>query len=96
MPTDPFYLSAVWRTLRAAALKRDDGRCAVEGCQAKAVVVDHIVSRRKGGPDTLDNLRCLCRSHDNQVKETASGGRRRGGVPVAFGCDVDGWPIVSR
>jgi hypothetical protein len=59
------------------------------------VVVDHIVSRpfsfSMTTADRLDNLRSLCRDHDNQVKELA-GARRRGGAPVNRGCDAEGWP----
>lgn len=66
---EPYYLSTGWRALRAAALDRDGYRCASPGCPDRAVVVDHIVSRRDGGTDTLDNLRCLCRTHDSRLKE---------------------------
>jgi hypothetical protein len=85
---DPYYLTPAWRALRTAALARDRG-CIV--CGAPTVVVDHIVSRRMGGPDTLANLRCLCRTHDNQVKEGAAGARRSGGR--FSGCRADGSPL---
>jgi hypothetical protein len=65
--------------LRAARLRIDGYRCVVPGCGRLAVVVDHIVSRKIGGTDTLDNLRSLCRAHDNQVKEAPSGIRRTDG-----------------
>lgn len=86
--TDPFYLSPFWRRLRAAALRRDGNRCIV--CGARAVVVDHVVSRRRGGPDALNNLRSLCRAHDQQVKERPDGWRKNGGV--FKGCDPSGTP----
>lgn len=89
MSTDPFYRSRQWLALRAAALEAAGGACEV--CGAPAVVVDHRVSRRQGGTDTLDNLRCLCRTHDNGVKEDAAGKRRRGGRFV--GCDAQGNPL---
>lgn len=89
---DPYYLSPEWRSLRGSALRRDGGRCVVPGCGKAAVVVDHIVSRRAGGPDTLANLRSLCRDHDQQVKEAADGRRRNGGRLTVRGCDADGWP----
>ena len=75
---DKFYRSAEWLALRKAALKRDNYRCIAPGCGKPAVIVDHIVSRRAGGQDTLSNLRCLCRSHDAAIKEDHLG-RRRGG-----------------
>ena len=76
---EPFYLSAEWRTLRRACLDRDGWRCVAAGCGRAAIVADHIISRRDGGPDELGNLRSLCRLHDNRSKEDASGARRRTG-----------------
>jgi len=81
---DEFYSSSEWRALRAATFKRDGFRCVL--CGSPAVVADHFVSRRRwfaeampGSPDTLENTRSLCRRHDNQFKEDASGQRRGGG-----------------
>lgn len=54
--SDPYYRSKEWKQLRAAALKRDGGRCTMPGCPAGATHVDHIISRRHGGADTLTNL----------------------------------------
>jgi 5-methylcytosine-specific restriction endonuclease McrA len=71
----------------------DGYRCVVPGCNAPAVVVDHIVPRREGGSDALQNLRSLCRAHDNQVKEAASGIRRTDGKLIVRDCDADGWPL---
>jgi 5-methylcytosine-specific restriction endonuclease McrA len=94
--TNPYYWSPDWRALRAAALRRDLGRCTAPGCAQPAVIVDHITTRpRVPHPtpaDTLDNLRSLCRAHDNQIKEQR-GKRRRTGVLAAKGCDADGWPL---
>lgn len=86
-----YYRTPHWRRLRVAALQRDAYTCTAPGCRERATHVDHIVSRRNGGTDTLSNLRCLCAAHDNQVKEQY-GARRKGGVLKAIGCDVDGWP----
>lgn len=99
MPGNPFYSSAFWRDLRAAALKRDRGICAAPGCTKRAVFVDHIVSRppvpHPCAADTLTNLRSLCASHDAQVKEARKGSsaRRSRGHFRVIGCDVDGWPV---
>ncbi len=80
---DSFYHSPEWKALRAATFKRDGYRCVL--CGKPAIVADHIKSRRRwiaeglaGSPDTLENLRALCRDHDNRFKEDASGDRRGG------------------
>ncbi len=93
MPNDPFYSTPKWQRLRAAVLKRARGRCEIEGCKDRACIVDHITSRRNGGSDTMGNLRALCRDHDNQLKEDATGQRRSGGKAVVKGCDVNGYPL---
>ena len=77
--TDERYRTTDWKTLRQQVLQRDGYRCTAPGCTLHAVVVDHIVSPRNGGSDVASNLRSLCRSHDNQVKEQPDGTRRRGG-----------------
>ena len=62
-----------------------------------ATIVDHIRTRPPMATatsfDVLVNLRSLCRSCDNQIKEL-NGKRRRGGIAVAKGCDADGWPLA--
>ena len=73
---DPFYHSTDWKVLRQAVFHRDGPMCATEGCTRRAVVVDHILSRRNGGKDELSNLRGLCRTFDNGSKEDAVGVRR--------------------
>lgn len=75
--------------MRAARLRIDGGRCVI--CGQRAVVVDHVVSRRAGGADALANLRSLCRAHDNGTKEDATGKRRSGGI--FGGCDSKGNPL---
>ena len=93
MPRDPYYNSRDWKQLRQATLLRDLYRCGVSGCRNTATHVDHIISRRQGGPDTLENLRCLCADHDNQVKEDSSGKRRSDGQAHVVGCDASGRPL---
>ncbi|MFC0411072.1 HNH endonuclease [Roseomonas elaeocarpi] len=90
---DPFYVSPEWLALRKQALQRDRNTCVVPGCGQRAVVVDHIVSRRRGGADSLTNLRSLCRTHDNQVKEQPGGTRKGGGQMRVQGCDPSGRPL---
>jgi hypothetical protein len=92
MPSDPFYNSRTWRWLRQQCLIRDLMTCTVPGCGQLARVVDHIIARRDGGPDTLDNLRSLCTYHDHQIKENANGKRANDGVAIVKGCFPDGTP----
>ena len=49
---------------------RDGGKCTLCG-STHALEVDHIIPKAKGGPDTLENLRLLCRSCNQRaaVKE---------------------------
>jgi 5-methylcytosine-specific restriction endonuclease McrA len=90
--TDKYYKTKRWLHLRKARLLLDLYRCVVPGCGQFAVVVDHIVARDAGGPDTLDNLRSLCREHDNAIKEDKAGKRRSGARLVVRGCFADGTP----
>ncbi|MGC1866961.1 MAG: HNH endonuclease signature motif containing protein [Pseudolabrys sp.] len=78
---------------RRPALDRDGHICAVPGCGATAMFVDHVISRRNGGPDNLANLRCLCAHHDSQIKENSSGKRKNNGKPYLVGCDGNGRPL---
>ncbi|MFA7279800.1 MAG: HNH endonuclease, partial [Sterolibacterium sp.] len=71
---DSFYSSAEWKGLRLECLRRDRFICVK--CGAPAKVADHITSRKDGGADSLENLRSLCRTCDNQSKEDSSGQRR--------------------
>lgn len=95
MPSDPFYHTPQWRALRTACLKRDHYRCTVPGCTDRATTVDHIKRRRDGGADALHNLRSLCSTHDNQVKEQANGQRRNGGKFKIIGSTEEGWPLTK-
>ena len=93
MASHGYYSTRHWRELRATALRRDRGLCAIPGCIMPATVVDHIITRpRQSEPsplDRLDNLRSLCASHDAQMKEHVGGAR---GPARLKGCDADGWP----
>lgn len=53
-----------WRGIRQGILRRDGYTCQV--CGAEATEVDHIIPVRHGGPDTTDNLRALCRTHNRR------------------------------
>lgn len=98
MAGNPFYKSEFWRRLRAAALRRDGGRCQAPNCERRATVVDHIQARPRGETgqtawDVLGNLRSLCDFHDKQVKEKRDGTRKRDGKFSIPGWDADGFPV---
>ena len=47
-----------WRRIRERVLTRDHHRCKL--CGKRATHVDHIKRRRRGGRDTMKNLRAAC------------------------------------
>jgi len=51
---------SLWRKVRAKVIARDNGIC--QYCGEEGNEVDHILSRKRGGDDSLDNLLCCCRS----------------------------------
>jgi hypothetical protein len=46
---DPYYDSVEWRTLRKLTLQRDQHLC--QYCGSIAHQADHVIPRRRGGPD---------------------------------------------
>lgn len=93
MPDDPFYSTQRWRKLRVTRLRMDAYRCAVPGCATPALIVDHIIPRYRGGSDTMNNLRSLCRKHDNEIKERPGRSERGHGGEFTSPCDLDGRPL---
>ena len=91
MPGDPYYWSASWRALRARRLEIDRHTCTTPGCGAPAVIVDHIVPRKQGGPDTTENTRSLCRACDNRRHGMKSRDKGAGKLR-ATGSDASGAP----
>jgi 5-methylcytosine-specific restriction endonuclease McrA len=63
---DPYYFSSEWKSLHAAVLKRDKFNCRY--CGAKGSQADHVIPRKKGGPDCLDNLVCCCTWCNSMVR----------------------------
>jgi len=62
------YSTSRWRTARADALRRDDGRCTVArllgGACSLTIQVHHIDALADGGaPFDLDNLATVCSAH---------------------------------
>lgn len=63
-----------WRRLRSMVLASDPlcAECARRGLVSMATDVHHVIAKRDGGQDTLDNLEPLCHSCHSRI--TASGG----------------------
>lgn len=53
-----------YRKIRAKVIARDNGIC--QYCGEDGNEVDHIVSRKRGGDDSVDNLVCACRKCNNR------------------------------
>lgn len=62
------YQTKQWLKTRAVVLLKHPlcVACLRKGKTARATDVDHIVPRRSGGADTLDNLQALCHSCHSQ------------------------------
>lgn len=67
---DPRYHTKRWQDLRARVIKRDGGRCVVQGCQTDTspkfkLHADHIVEVRTDGGNFWDetNVQTLCQPH---------------------------------
>lgn len=67
-----------WRKLRLIKLRMDP-MCQAEGCGQVATDVDHIMPKRVGGSDDMDNLQSLC--HACHSRKTVSEMRLASGVP---------------
>jgi hypothetical protein len=93
VPNNAYYRTKDWAALCAIVKRRSGGMCEVPGCNRPGKIVDHVRTRTDGGPDTPDNLRHLCRYHDNQVKEDARGKRRSDGKLTVPGCTESGQPV---
>jgi 5-methylcytosine-specific restriction protein A len=91
MPNDLFYKSAEWKSARRARKRFDKWRCTVPGCGRTDITVDHIVPGSRSL--RLEDLRSLCKEHDNQVKENKDGIRRSDGKFIVHGCDINGKPL---
>ena len=103
MARNTYYQSSHWKALKKACHERDGWKCVVPGCtspRGKGLTCDHIETRPNVDyptrADVLSNLRTLCRSHDAQRKEDASGKRRGPNDFVVRGCDESGWPLDPK
>lgn len=78
-------------TLRQLVLERDSGICAMCGTGEEPWEADHIHPRSKGGPDSLENLRTLCKPcHRKHTKECklSGNGLPTGRIPVRIPVEV--------
>ena len=75
-----YYNSPYHRSLRKQAWERDLGKCRSCGVQTnlqsardntkRIAIADHIIPRRAGGEDVLDNIQILCKPcHDKKNVE---------------------------
>lgn len=71
--------------IRKAVMERDQSRCVFEDPRTKRrcgstyrVELDHVYPRALGGEDTVENLRCLCRSHNLHAARLTLGESRAG------------------
>ncbi|WP_313045540.1 HNH endonuclease signature motif containing protein, partial [Brevundimonas sp.] len=71
------------RRLAAEPLCRD---CMAKGIITASTVPDHIIPLSQNGPDTDDNIRCLCSEH-HRIRTAEQFGHR-----FVFGCDESGRP----
>ncbi|MCA9741129.1 HNH endonuclease [candidate division KSB1 bacterium] len=51
---------------RKNIIKRDNGKCQYCGSSSKPLTVDHVIPKRRGGPDSWENLVCACVSCNNR------------------------------
>ena len=59
-----------------------------QGRVTAATVPDHITPLSQGGPDTDDNIRCLCAECHRKRTEEQFGTMR------TIGADASGWPTL--
>ena len=95
--------------VKREVVARDEGKCqwqlpggSICGATAR-LEVDHVVPRGKGGPDTVENSRILCRSHNLEAARRAYGdevmdlftqgthGTVVGEEAAAYGPDLAAW-----
>ena len=55
---DPYYSSPEWIELRTRVVQMNQNICAY--CGGQGFQADHVIPRRKGGPDAISNLVCAC------------------------------------
>jgi len=79
------------KTIREQVFERDRGICAMCSSENEPWEADHIQPRSKGGPDSLENLRTLCKPcHRKHTKESKliGNGSPTGRIPVRMPTEV--------
>lgn len=66
---DPYYQSKEWKHLRALKFQLNPicEDCLEQGRITETHTIDHIIPRKQGGPDHINNLRSRCKRH-NAIK----------------------------
>lgn len=69
---------AISTVLRRRVIRRAGGQCEYthqgRRCSSRfQLEADHVIPKAKGGSDNLENLRCLCRSHNQMMAEQEFG-----------------------
>ncbi len=59
-PAPGFYNSTYWHEIRATVLERDGSACKKCGFRGRGLHIHHIMEKRNGGGEELDNLVTLC------------------------------------
>ncbi|MES2770363.1 MAG: HNH endonuclease signature motif containing protein, partial [Bdellovibrionota bacterium] len=55
-------------TIKQVVYKRDKGQCTHQNCNSnKFLEYDHIIPIAMGGKTTIQNLRLLCRTHNQRA-----------------------------
>lgn len=68
-----FYRSKQWHALRRIVTAEG---CLICGTHKGRIVAHHVVPRKQGGADSLENLVALCMTHHNEVEADLRAGRR--------------------
>jgi 5-methylcytosine-specific restriction endonuclease McrA len=66
---DPYYQSKEWKQLRAYKLQLNplcEDCLELENRVTEGHTVDHIIPRKQGGKDSIENLRTRCKFHNSQ------------------------------
>lgn len=66
---DPYYQTKEWKQLRAYKLSINPlcEDCQDLGLTTQGCTADHIIPRKQGGRDVIENLRTRCKHH-NAIK----------------------------
>jgi len=63
-----YYSSNEWRALRQMCRQRDYNQCVCCAASSVRLMAHHIIPRKRGGPDSLDNLVTLCHRCHSKIE----------------------------